>query len=118
MVGDTSDNIKGVAGYGAKRSKTFVENFEQDKYKLSPSDIDIIKRNRQLMNVKKGFIWQNNEKAFLDKQLEEFEQKEDQHEFRVLLRTHELEDHWQILKKSELSTIDIADVVDNIMMEL
>lgn len=118
MVGDTSDNIKGVAGYGVKRSKTFVENFDQEKYKLSPSDIDIIKKNRKLMNVKKGFIWQNNEAAFLDKQLQEFNPKEDQHELRVILRTHKLEDHWQILKKTELSAADIADVVDNIMMEL
>jgi len=54
VVGDSSDNIDGLKGYGPKRGKTFVENFKTNFNKLEKDKRLIIERNIMLMDLRQG----------------------------------------------------------------
>lgn len=68
IMGDKSDNIIGIAGYGKIKAKRMVNNWKEQKTKLTQKDIQKIKINIGLMNLRKGFLFQKNEEKFLIEQ--------------------------------------------------
>lgn len=52
VIGDTSDNISGVPGYGVKKGALLTEKLHQDASAVSDGVKQIIQRNRQVMDLK------------------------------------------------------------------
>jgi DNA polymerase-1 len=54
MVGDPSDNIKGISGIGPKKAAAIIQTVIQgNKLPISPEDMEIIERNKYLMIIGK-----------------------------------------------------------------
>lgn len=52
LVGDTSDNVKGIRGVGPKTAqKLMLEHAEKDKLKIPKEWHEVVKRNKQLMKI-------------------------------------------------------------------
>jgi DNA polymerase I len=68
VMGDKSDNIKGLHNYGPVKSKKFVENFKENFNSLSYEDKSIIKNNLRVMNLRVGFEMYPDEIDFLENQ--------------------------------------------------
>jgi 5'-3' exonuclease len=64
IVGDSSDNIKGLYGYGPKKAKVLAEKYLQGHTtELNDEQINILKTNLTLMDLTKGYAVQEFEEA-------------------------------------------------------
>ena len=70
VMGDSSDNIKGLKMYGPVKSKKFVENFKENFKALSKDDQKIIKTNLEIMNLKNGFNYYDGETKYYEEQVD------------------------------------------------
>lgn len=71
ILGDTADNINGLEKYGEVKSKKLAISKEFDS--LSKDQLEILNRNRILIDLKNGPIYSPDEWDSYDKQLEESE---------------------------------------------
>jgi DNA polymerase I len=55
ILGDASDNIKGLAGFGKVKSKKLAENFEEASQSLTIDQLSIINDNMRLMDLSVGY---------------------------------------------------------------
>lgn len=68
IMGDQSDNIKGLYKYGPVKSKKFVENLKENFSNLSQEDRDHIKHNINMMNLKNGIGTYKDEGEYYESQ--------------------------------------------------
>lgn len=68
VMGDPSDNIKGLYKYGPVKSKKFVENLKENFSNLSQEDRDHIKHNINMMNLKNGIGTYKDEGEYYESQ--------------------------------------------------
>lgn len=54
IMGDPSDNIKGLVGYGKVKAKILAESYDESK--LTKEQVDIVNRNLNLVDLSKGYI--------------------------------------------------------------
>jgi DNA polymerase-1 len=69
IVGDTSDNITGLKGYGPKRGKIFVDDFKDKFKKLKHAEQMIVERNVMIMDLRVGLKTYPDEVAYYESQL-------------------------------------------------
>lgn len=91
IVGDKSDNIPGVTGYGHKRATDVINK----KIKLSEENFDIVKRNMSLFILRKN----NEDTSYVKEQLIVNKPKEDWNKFKTLCLKNEFS---KILKNKEI----------------
>lgn len=71
IVGDSSDNIKGIYGLGPKRAKVIVENYKEKLRTLKEGDKNIIKENMKIMDLRRGIEEYPDEAEYYESQIGE-----------------------------------------------
>lgn len=71
IVGDSSDNIKGLYRYGPKKAKVIVEDYKAELKKLSDESKETIKKNMKLMDLRKGVEEYPDEAEYYESQIGE-----------------------------------------------
>jgi len=90
IIGDPSDNIKGVRGYGKIRSKKLAENWDVEN--ISNNIVDIVEKNVQLMDLSIGYKYYPEEVASYETQLyDQSEVKFNEKEFKRYCTKYELQ---------------------------
>lgn len=69
VIGDVSDNIKGLPKHGPVRSKKFVLNFKENFKKLNEDGQKTIMHNVRIMDLTKGYCFYSDELKFYENQL-------------------------------------------------
>jgi 5'-3' exonuclease len=72
IMGDVSDNITGLSGYGIVRAKTLAEKINNnlnDYTELSPEQKEIIGTNLKIMDLKEGLVHRPSEEYHFIQQL-------------------------------------------------
>lgn len=72
IVGDSSDNVKGVYGYGPKKTKNIIEKYQNVKDIIEffkPNDQKIILNNFKIMNLNYGLIIYEDEINYYNEQI-------------------------------------------------
>lgn len=69
IIGDNSDNIKGLYKYGPVKTKKFIENWKENLSKLEEDDKKILFRNLLIMDLKRGYKQYPDELQFYEDQL-------------------------------------------------
>jgi len=68
IMGDSSDNIRGIHGYGKVKSGKFVRNFRENYNSLDVDGQEIIKRNIKIISLQYGLKTYPEEAEFYEKQ--------------------------------------------------
>lgn len=68
VIGDTSDNIKGLYKYGPVKSRKFVKDFRTNFNNLGDDDKNIIKRNLKIMDLRAGYKYYDGEVEYYQTQ--------------------------------------------------
>ena len=69
IIGDVSDNIKGLPGYGKVKAKRLTESFQEEFCKL-PEDLQQLQRsNMHMVDLTQGLVFHPEEKQVYDEQL-------------------------------------------------
>lgn len=68
IMGDPSDNIKGLHMYGPVKSKKFVENLKDNFVKLSSEEKELLKHNLKMINLKNGLEIYPDEEEYYESQ--------------------------------------------------
>lgn len=74
IVGDSSDNIKGLFRYGPVRTRKFLKDLKNNLEALPKDDKEIVKRNMKIMDLRKGLEEYPDEVEFYESQNVENEQ--------------------------------------------
>lgn len=116
IKGDASDNIKGVPGYGEKRGKKLLINFNWDTLPLNEEYKNIIKRNIVLMDLHKGFKIQKGEQEELEKQYsqERINLKRDIEKFIQMLDENGLSRNRDYEWKENFRKVLLVDMINSI----
>lgn len=69
LIGDSSDNIGGVYGYGEVKTRKFVKDLKHNFNKLKEDEKKIFIRNIKLMDLRTGFKYYPDEIQFYEKQM-------------------------------------------------
>jgi 5'-3' exonuclease len=70
ILGDASDCIKGLPGYGKVKAKKLAENYELDFAKLSTQLQQQQLHNMRMMNLNQGLVEHPEERACYEQQLQ------------------------------------------------
>jgi DNA polymerase-1 len=69
IIGDVSDNIKGLPGYGKVKAKKLTESFQEEFPKLSGDLQQLQKNNMNMVDLAQGLVFHPEEKQIYDEQL-------------------------------------------------
>lgn len=75
IVGDTSDNIKGIFRVGPKKAKIIVEDIENKLTNLSTENKAIVKKNMKMMDLRKGIEEYPDEADYYEEQIDKPDQE-------------------------------------------
>ena len=76
ILGDASDNIKGLSGHGKVKAKRLAENYDAEFTKLSADLQQQQLNNMRLMNLNQGLVEHPEERECYMQQLQQFNDPE------------------------------------------
>lgn len=71
IMGDVGDNVPGLTGFGKVKAKKLAEGWDQYKEKLTPEQLEIVERNKRLMDLSIGYTVHEGEVEAYQKQLDD-----------------------------------------------
>lgn len=74
IMGDKSDNVKGLHRHGEVKAAKLANNFDENS--ISDEDLELITRNKKIMDLTIGYKQHPNEVKFLERQLVNIRQKD------------------------------------------